>query len=1068
MKCKHFIVLLIGWLFASCSFAPPEEILMANQDLPDTVDFNFHVKPILSDRCYSCHGPDANTRKAGLRLDLEKEAFATLSSGEKAFVSRKPGSSESVHRILSDDPEIQMPPPESNLVLSATEKALIIKWIEQGAEWKAHWAFSRPEKPEAEKVIGAKWQANNEIDHFVQQQLKLNGFEPSPEADKERLLRRVSMDLTGLPPTISEIDMFLKDESTDAYEKVIDRLLQTDATAERLAVDWMDISRYADSHGLHADGWRLMWPWRDWVINAFKENMPYDQFVTWQLAGDLFPNATKDQKLATAFNRNHPMTAEGGAIEEEFRLNYVWDRTETVSTALLGLTVACARCHDHKFDPISQKDYYQMTAFFNNVKELGMTGDDGNYGPMLALPDKQTGGELKTLEKSISEKEKHLQLTKKELTDLDTYIEKLPANANKNGLLGYYPFDNVTKQGDKYIVDNNVKATTSKTPKSIPGIKGNAFVFTGEYDEVYLNDIPNFEWTDSFSASLWMNTTKRETLKTQTLLGTSGEKNNFWRGWDFYLDSLNRLNVRLIHSLPHNYIHIKSKDSLKLNEWKHVAFSYDGSGKAKGLTLFIDGQKVATEIPYDKLYKSIKTVRSAVHTVYTQPVRVAKSYRGFTGENGIFKGAIDDVRMYSRALTLAEIVVLAASENNTSTSEKRMATEYWVNQSPKIRAIEKELKDLRGEWLKQMMPVMEVMVMEEMPKARQAFAYDRGDYSQPMYKVDAKTPEMLPAFPDDYPKNRLGLAKWIFSRENPLTARVTVNRYWQLLFGDGLVRTPQDFGVQGDLPTHPQLIDWLALSFMESNWDVKALLKTMVMSHTYRQSSKATKEIRKKDPNNRYLAHSNSYRLPAEMIRDNALAASGLLVQQIGGESVRPYQPGNLWQEKNTFSHKLLTYKESEGDNLYRRGLYTFVRRNSPHPAMTAFDAPNREVCIIKRESTNTPLQALVLLNDTQFVEASKILAERMQKEGGSTLDEQIAYGFRLAVSRFPKNEEKEIFKELFEMQQEHFIKKPQEAIELLSVGTRKSDKSLAVEKTAALTIVANTMLNHDEAYIKR
>jgi len=1068
MQLRYLLLFFLVWLFASCSFSPPEEIILADKDLPETVDFNFHVKPILSDRCYSCHGPDANTRKAGLRLDLEKEAFAILSSGEQAFVAGKPGASESVHRILSDDPEIQMPPPESNLYLSATEKALIIKWIEQGAEWKEHWAFTKPLKPKAEKVIGVEWKTNNEIDHFVQQLLKLNGLAPSPEADKERLLRRVSIDLTGLPPTIQEIDAFLNDNRPDAYEKVVDRLLRTDAIAERLAIDWMDVSRYADSHGLHADGWRLMWPWRDWVINAFKQNMPYDQFVTWQLAGDLFPNATKDQKLATAFNRNHPMTAEGGAIEEEFRLNYVWDRAETVSTALLGLTVACARCHDHKFDPISQKDYYQMTAFFNNVKELGMTGDDGNYGPMLALPDKQTEGKLQTLEQAIDEKEEYLQLTKKELADLDTYIAKLPPNFGKNGLLAHYPFDKVTKSGASYIVDNNSAVTTSKAPKSIRGKKGNALVFTGEYDEVYLNDIPNFEWTDAFSASLWMNTTKREALKTQTLLGTSGEKNNFWRGWDFYLDSLNHLNARLIHSLPHNYIHIKSKDSITLDNWQHVAFSYDGSGKAKGLSLFIDGKKAAIEIPYDNLYKSIKTVRSAVHTVYNQPVRVAKSYRGFTGENGIFKGALDDIRMYSRVLTETEVKALAASENKTAPPEKELATAYWVNQSPKINGIEKELKELRNEWLEQMMPVMEVMVMEEMPTSRQAFAYDRGDYAMPIYEVEANTPEVLPAFSEDYPRDRLGLSKWIFSKENPLTARVTVNRYWQMLFGKGLVRTPQDFGVQGELPTHPQLIDWLAVSFMESNWDVKALLKTMVMSHTYRQSSETTKESRDKDPSNTYLAHSNSYRLPAEMIRDNALAASGLLVHHLGGESVKPYQPGKLWQEKNTFSHKLLAYTESEGGNLYRRGLYTFVRRNSPHPAMSAFDAPNREVCIIKRESTNTPLQALVLLNDTQFVEASKILAERMQKEGGSSLDEQLTYGFRLAVSRAPKTAEKAILKELFNKQQERFIQQPKEARELLSVGKRKPDSNLNTQKTAALTVVANTMLNHDEAYMKR
>ena len=1065
--CK-IMVLILGFHLFSCGPTMPEEIEIALNDLPEKVDFNFHVKPILSDRCYACHGPDENTRKAGLRLDIEEEAFKKLASGNRAFVSGKPSRSESVLRILSKDQEILMPPPDANLSLTTQEKALIIKWIDQGAEWKEHWAFTKPEKTEVTSVKDVTWKTNNEIDYYIQQQLKQNGFEPSAEANKERLLRRVSMDLTGLPPTITEIDAFLKDESLDAYEKVVDRLLQTDANAERLTLDWLDISRYADSHGLHADGWRLMWPWRDWVINSFKENMPYDQFVTWQLAGDLLPNATKDQKLATAFNRNHPMTAEGGAIEEEFRLNYVWDRAETVGTALMGLTVACARCHDHKFDPISQKDYYQLTAFFNNVKELGMTGDDGNYGPMLSLPDNKTEKKLQALEKSIEAKEQQLLLTKKELADLDTYIDHLPKNIQEDGLVDHYPLNGITKKGNDYWVDNNKNATASKAPEIVKGKKGNALEFTGEYDEIYLRNVPNFEWTDAFSGALWMKTTKREKLKTQQLLGTSGDKNNFWRGWDFYLDSGNHLNARLIHSLPHNYIHVRSKDSIKSNEWKHVAFSYDGSGKAKGVSLFIDGNEANNDVQYDRLYKSIQTIRSAVHTLYTQPVKVAKSYRGFTGENGIFKGALDDIRLYQKALTSAEVKLLANENLDLELPKDELIQAYWINSSPKVTKSEKELKKLRLEWLDVMTPVMEVMVMEEMPKNRQAYAYSRGDYTQPIYEVSAATPEVLPAFSDEYPKNRLGLSKWLFSKDNPLTARVTVNRYWQMLFGTGLVSTPQDFGIQGQLPTHPQLIDWLAVTFMENGWDVKALLKTMVLSHTYRQSSEASTEMREKDPKNSFLARSSSYRLPAEMIRDNALAASGLLVHKIGGESVKPYQPGKLWKEKNTFSNKLLEYKASEGDGLYRRGLYTFIRRNSPHPAMTAFDAPNREVCTIQRENTNTPLQALVLLNDIEFVEASKILAERMHKEGGKSLDEQITYGFRLAISRHPKKKEKEILKELYEQQAARFSKNPKETSALLAVGKRELDRTLDKSKIAALTMVANTMLNHDETYMKR
>lgn len=1040
---------------------------MAYSDLPEKVDFNFHVKPILSDRCYACHGPDENTRKAGLRMDIQANAFKKLASGNHAFVSGNPSKSESVRRILSDDPEIQMPPSDAHLSLDAREKATIIKWIKQGAEWKEHWAFSKPQNSRIPPKVQSNWATENPIDNFVQRKLEQEDFEPSPEAGKERLLRRVSMDLTGLPPTIAEIDSFLADKSPEAYENVVDRLLASGANAERLALDWMDLSRYADSHGLHADGWRLMWPWRDWVIGAFRENMPYDQFVSWQLAGDLLAEATREQKLATAFNRNHPMTAEGGAIEEEFRLNYVWDRTETVGTALLGLTINCARCHDHKFDPITQKDYYQLTSFFNNVKELGMTGDDGNYGPMLALPEKETENELRHLKSEIDDKEKQLRLTREELRGLKTYMAQLPADAKKKDLLGHYPLDGVKKNTGKsggHFIDGNAGVTSREAPLVKEGVKDKALEFTGEYDEIYLRNLPNFEWTDKFSSALWINTTKRRAGSTQTLLGTSGEKNNFWRGWDFYLDSLNHLNARLIHSLPHNYLHIRSRDSIKTNEWRHVGFAYNGGGRAKDLTLFIDGEKIPVTVPYDRLYKSIKTVKSATHELFDQPVRVAKSYRSFTGENGIFKGRLDDLYIYSRELGALEMAILADKKEVKDSP----GTDYWIGQSAEVGKIEKDLTQLRNEWLNLMMPVMEVMVMEEMPHARAAYAYNRGDYEQPLYEVAANTPGMLPEFPKEYPKNRLGLARWIFSKDNPLTARVTVNRYWQMLFGRGLVSTPQDFGVQGALPTHPELLDWLANTFQESNWNVKALLKTMVMSHTYRQSSAVTDKMAEKDPTNKYLARSSSYRLPAEMIRDNALAASGLLVRDIGGESVKPYQPGDLWIEKNSFSHKLLNYKESEGDSLYRRGLYTFIRRTAPHPAMTAFDVPSREVCIIKRENTNTPLQALVLMNDTQFVEASKILAERMRKEGGDSVEDQIGYGFRLAVSRRPKMKETAVLKDFYESQAKRFDDHPKEAIALLSIGKMPVDKSLDTEKMAALTMVANTILNHDETYMKR
>ena len=1085
MKISYRIsVLCVMGLLASfyaCGPSIPDEVATAYDRLPEKIDFNFHVKPILSDRCFHCHGPDENARQAELRLDLEDEAFAKLASGNGyALVSGSVSRSTLVDRILTDDPEIMMPPPESHLSLSEEEKAILIKWIRQGAEWKNHWAFTPPTQPEPPKSASTEITPLNPIDNFVFAKLEQEKLSPSKAASKERLIRRVSMDLSGLPPTIEEIEAFQNDQTENAYEKVVDRLLASDATAERLAMDWMDVARYADSHGMHADGWRMMWPWRDWVIKAFQENMSYEQFVTEQLAGDMLPEATRQQKLATAFNRNHPMTAEGGVIDEEFRLSYVFDRSETVATAFLGLTLNCARCHDHKFDPLSQKEYYEFTAFFNNVKELGMTGDDGNYGPMVSMADQDTEAKISALQTKIRQGEEKLVLTEKEVAATSSFLKELPKNIQ--GRVGYYPLESVREvhASDKnrgwegniaghFLADGNTKSFSRKVHEPVEGKVGSAWEFDGDYDELYLKGVGLIEVYEPFSAGLWMNSTKKETGKTQSLLCTAGEKNNFWRGWDFYLDTLNHLNVRLIHSFPHNYIHLRTKAEIPTNTWKHVAFSYDGSGKASGLSLFIDGQNAPSTIEFDQLYKSIYPVASAVHTKEKRPIRVGISYRSFTGEAGIFKGRIDEVQLFNRELSEVEIAQMTGIESlQTELEDQKNLEAYSLSQNKQIQTQQKELQQLRKEWVELMNDIPEVMVMEELPKARTTYAYARGEYDSPMYEVGAATPGFIMSMPEDLPPNRLGLAQWLFHEDNPLTARVTVNRYWQMIFGQGLVKTPQDFGVQGALPSHPALLDWLAVSFKESGWDLRALLKMMVMSHTYRQDSESSEELRQRDPENLLLARGPSYRLPAEMIRDNALAASGLLVQHIGGESVRPYQPEGLWIEKGNFSHKLLRYKITKGDSLYRRSLYTFVKRTSPHPAMTAFDAPNRDVCTIKRENTNTPLQALVLLNDPQFVEAARVMAERMQVEGGNSLEAQIDYAFMRTTGRKVRADEMTLFKDLFKNQLKSFQQDPSRATELLAVGEYPRNKDLDLSATAALAMVSSTIFNHDEAYTKR
>ena len=549
-------------------------------------------------------------------------------------------------------------------------------------------------------------------------------------------------------------------------------------------------------------------------------------------------------------------------------------------------------------------------------------------------------------------------------------------------------------------------------------------------------------------------------------MGTAGEKNNFWRGWDFYVDTSHHLCVRLIHSLPHNYIHIRTKEKISPDKWYQAAFSYDGSGKAGGLSLFINGENAESDIQYDRLYKNIRTVGSGAHQQINRPIMLGKSYRAFTGEKGIIKGKLDDIYIFNREISTAEVKLLFNPD--TKEFKQKDLIDHYLANAPKVKNLKAELQGLRTERLNFIDPIPEVMVMEEMEKKRSMFVLDRGQYDMPKHEIGIGTINSVLEFPEDLPRNRLGFAQWLFLPDNPLTARVTVNRYWQLFFGKGLVKTPQDFGSQGALPSHPELLDWLAIEFMQSGWDLKALHKTIVLSATYRQSSASTNEQQEIDPQNIFLARGPSHRLPAEIIRDNALAASGLLVQKVGGESVRPYQPEGLWIEKGNFSHKLLRYKISKGDSLYRRSLYTFVKRTSPHPAMIAFDAPNRDVCTVQRENTTTPLQALVLLNDPQFVEAAKVMAERMQKEGGSKLEEQISFAFRLSTGRKPKPEEVNILKKLYENKLSRFQQHPDEANALLEVGEYQLDTKLDKTRTAALALLSSTLLNHDEAYTKR
>ncbi|MEM9929667.1 MAG: DUF1553 domain-containing protein, partial [Bacteroidota bacterium] len=1039
------------------------DVSLAYEDLPKTIDFNQHIRPILSDRCWSCHGPDANARQAELRLDTEEGAFAALASG--AGPAFKPGAisqSVAIDRMVQDDPDLLMPPPESQLTVSPREIALIAKWIDQGAKWKDHWAFLPIEAPEV-PANPEGYVASNEIDHFINDRLAQEQQLTTGRADQERLLRRLHLDLTGLPPTPVQMDAWLADPSAKNYEKIVDELLATDAHAERLAMEWLDVARYADSHGMHADGWRLTWPYRDWIIRAFKANQPYDAFIRDQVAGDLIPNATKDQRIASAFNRMHPMTAEGGVIDEEMRLTYVFDRVNTVSTGLLGLTMDCSRCHDHKFDPISQEEYYGFSAFFNNFQELGMTGDDGNFGPYMLLGTDRTDSIVGQYDHQLAALQEARAKVAISAEALEAFLAKEQVAPPKPDY--HLPLDNIREVPGGKRIDKDAWAVKSLELGEDPE-RGTVAIFDHAFDDIYFDEgIGAFDTHEPFSASIWFKTTKRDSLKTQVLMGTAGGKNAAWQGSDFYLDAQNRLNVRMIKVLPDDLLQVRTIDSLEIGRWYQACFTYDGSGHAAGLRLYVNGTAPPQSVVFDNLRgRAYPENHAAWLKIKARKLRIGQSYRAFTGENGIFLGALVDIRLYERALSPLEV---ARGFEPAAAASSPVAEEHLLRTHPEYQKQLGKYREVLAKKISITDTLMRLMISEEMDRPRTTYVLDRGAYDAPKQAVRAQTPRGVLPYPEHLPANRLGLAAWLFDPSHPLTARVAVNRYWQMIFGQGIVKTPHDFGSQGSLPSHPRLLDYLATDFRESGWDVRALLRKMVLSAAYQRSSTATEELREVDPENTLLASGPAGRLPAELIRDNALAASGLLVNKVGGPSVKPYQPKGLWIQANNFSQMLLHYIPDEGDNLYRRSMYTFIKRTAPPPFLTNFDASGRDICMVKRSTTNTPLQALNLLNDPQFVETARVLAQRVQLEKEDT-NEQLAHAFRLVAGRKAKAEELGVLRSLFEDELLRFRAAPSLADSLLAIGDYPVPDTLDPLKTAALASVGNVLFSFDEAYVKR
>ena len=1089
-------LLLSCFYVAGCGLDMPADIAESEDQLPERVDFNFHVKPILSDRCFPCHGPDDNARTANFRLDTESGAFARLGESRRKF-ALVPGSlkkSEVFHRLSSDDPDYRMPPAESNLHVTPEEAAMIFKWIEQGAEYKPHWSFISPVQPELPEIDDPSWPRNG-IDYFILDRLEREGLHPSEEAAKETLIRRVTFDLTGLPPTIDDINAFLTDPGENAYEKVVDRLLASPAYGERMATEWLDVARYADSHGFQDDGLRSMWPWRDWVIEAFNKNLAFDDFVTWQLAGDMLPDPTVEQRLATGFNRNHLQSQEGGIVLEEYRVEYVADRTNTFGTAFLGMTMECARCHDHKFDPISQREYYQLFDFFNSVNESGASPYSGVASPTVILEDEEAKEKLAPLRAEIAAYEEKTAIDNPAFDEgFERWLADFESGQQEvtpQGLVGYYPLDGFEKEvndnGDEtFHLENRFDPDSrgyfwgdiDKLPVSEPGRFDSALVLQGDGQ---LDMGPNryyFERNEPFSVSLWFRILG-ENVSGPLFTKTAGLFNGR-QGYLCILEEDGTISASVNRVFPDNAIQIKSLDTVSADGWNHIVMTYDGSSRARGLALYLNGERMSSVVEVDNLKQSTLFTIDPTTGEPTDPVSAGNLRIGFLGPAAprLDSVAVDEFRVYDRRLTALEVAAVNGSMDlpggmadtpaATHADDRRAALrDYYVTTvSPQYAEDFAALTEVRGKENEIMSLLPEVMVMRDMSKPRPTYILDRGQYDSPTQRVERATPVSIMAFAEDLPPNRRGLAEWLTDPDHPLFARVTVNRYWQMYFGNGLVSTPDDFGSQGALPTHPELLDWLATTFVDMDWDVKALQKLIVTSAAYRQSSIAGPDLLEKDPDNTLLARGPSYRMPAEMIRDHALAASGLLVDDIGGPPVKPYQPEGLWKELAT--RNATEYKQDEGDNLYRRSMYTIWKRTTPPPSMMSFDTSERNICTVRRQSTSTPLQALVLLNDPQYVEASRLLAERLLREEQGGARAQIALGYRLLTSRLPDDEEVELLAGLYEEELSAFEADRGSALDLLSVGEYPRDERFDPAQLAALTVVANTMMNFDEAVIKR
>jgi hypothetical protein len=1042
----------------------------ADDKSQETVRFNRDIRPILSENCFLCHGPDPGSRKGKLRLDREEGFFGPRENGI-LVVKGKPEASPLYQHLVSKDPEEVMPPPKSKKTVKPAEKEMIRRWIGQGAPWEAHWSLLRPESPALPAVRNEKW-VRNPIDRFILARLEKAGLAPAPEADRRTLARRLSLDLTGLPPEPDLVDRFVADGNPDAYERLLDRLMESPRYGEHRARYWLDAARYGDTNGMHFDNFREIWPYRDWVIAAFNKNMPFDRFTVEQIAGDLLPEPTREQLVATGFHRCMMTTNEGGSINEEVLANYARERVETTAWVWLGLTANCCVCHDHKFDPLTTRDFYSMTAFFRNTTQGAMDGNVRDTAPVMVLPkaeDEKRWGELpkeiEAVKGALAEGRKRLRgdfdrwLEIALPEDWEDEVEKIGAPAFHLPLDTEQPADAIggTLEGKPLRVRASAPVHWEKG-----GRPGKALVLDGK-STVDLGDIGAFEKDTPFSVGCWLKLGPGFQGAASVLARMDDDEG--FRGWDLYVEN-NEAVVHLIHQWQSDAIKVVTTGKpLKPGAWHHVFATYDGSSKAEGFRIFVDGKETKLRFEANNLKSTTRT---------QTPLVVGRRKKSAT----LAGGAVQDIRIYSRRLLPAEVQrmalqsrardLLARCPLDRPAKEKDELFDAVSGSDPEVAAAAGRETALAAEQksIRDRAPVAHIMEERKgsMPAANILF---RGEYDKPRDKVEAGVFSALHPFPKEAPKNRLGLAQWLVSKENPLTARVIVNRFWQEVCGTGIVKTAEDFGIMGDAPSNPELLDFLAVGFREDGGDVKKLLRLILTSASYRQSAASTKEKIEKDPANRMLSRGPRFRMDAEMVRDYALEASGTLSAKIGGPSVKTYQPDGVWDAVGMRESNTKVYQRDSGEALYRRSLYWFWKRMAPPASLEILNAPPREVACVRRERTNTPLQALVTLNDPQFIEAARALALKAVKEGGPDDAGRLGLISKRVLARPLAPKESAVLNRVLEHLRTHYKGKPEEAKLLLAVGDSKPDGTFDPAELAAWTMVCNQMLNLDEVLNK-